>query len=58
MNWSFLIGVVFLLPVFVLADEPKASATVKELFADFDPRKDALDTKVVREWEKDGIVYR
>ena len=32
--------------------------TVKELFADFDPRKDPLDVKVVREWEKDGVVYR
>ncbi|QDU29468.1 Acetyl xylan esterase (AXE1) [Anatilimnocola aggregata] len=40
------------------ADEPKAPSTVKELFADFDPRKDELDAKVVREWEKDGIVYR
>lgn len=42
----------------VAADEPKAPATVKELFADFDPRKDSLDAKLVREWEKDGIVYR
>ena len=40
------------------ADEPKAPATVKELFADFDSRQDALDAKVVREWEKDGILYR
>jgi dienelactone hydrolase len=40
----------------VIADDvPK---TAKELFADFDPRQDPLDTKVVREWEKDGIVYR
>ncbi len=40
------------------ADAPVAPATVKELFADFDPGKDPLDAKVVREWEKDGIVYR
>lgn len=40
----------------VAADEvPK---TVSELFDDFDPRNDALDAKIVREWEKDGIVYR
>lgn len=40
----------------VIADDvPK---TVKELFADFDPRQDPLDTKVVRESEKDRIVYR
>ena len=42
----------------VIADEPKAPVTVKELWADFDPRKDALETKVVREWEREGIVYR
>ena len=48
-----------LVPLMALAAyEPKAPATVKELFADFDPRKDALDTKVVREWEQDGITYR
>ena len=38
--------------------EPKAPTTVEELFADFDPRKDPLDAKVVRDWERDGIVYR
>lgn len=55
---SVLIGIMLFLPALVLADEPKVPATVKELFADFDPRKDPLDAKVVREWEKDGIVYR
>jgi hypothetical protein len=58
MNWNILIGIVYFLPTVALADGPKAPATVKELFADVDPRKDPLDTKVVREWEKDGIVYR
>ncbi len=58
MKWSILIGIALLLPTFTFADEPKAPATVKELFADFDSCKDPLDTKVVREWEKDGIVYR
>ena len=57
------IGIIFLviacvLPTSVFADEPKAPATVNELFADFDPRKESLDARVVREWEKDGIVYR
>ncbi|MCG6158111.1 alpha/beta hydrolase family protein [Rubinisphaera margarita] len=32
--------------------------TVATLRSDFDPRQDALDTRVVREWEADGIVYR
>lgn len=36
----------------------KAPATVESLWADFDPRKAPLDTKVVREWEQEGIVYR
>ena len=40
------------------SEEPKTPATVSDLWADFDPRKDALDTKTVREYEKDGIVYR
>ena len=45
-------------PLAVPAAEPKAPDTVTALWADFDPRKDALDAKLVREWEKDGVVYR
>ena len=55
---SLLIGLTCVLPSIIFADEPKAPATVKELFADFDPRKDPLDAQVVREWEKERIVYR
>ena len=40
------------------AQEPKAPATVKELWVDFDPRKDEVDARVVRQWEQDGIAYR
>ncbi|MDX1968549.1 MAG: acetylxylan esterase [Planctomycetaceae bacterium] len=58
MNRNILIGVVLLLPTFIFAEEPKAPASVRQLWADFDPRTDPLDAKVVREWEKDGIVYR
>jgi len=32
--------------------------SVKELWADFDPRKDAIETEVIREWKEDGGVYR
>ena len=32
--------------------------TVQELWADFDPRKDALETEVIREWKEDGGVFR
>ncbi len=58
MNRLILIGLACMLPITIHADEPKAPTTVKELFADFDPRKEPLDSKVVREWEKDGIVFR
>ena len=56
--WNILIVLACLLPTVIFADEPNAPVTVKELFADFDPRQDPLDAKIVREWEKDDIVYR
>ncbi|MCA9066352.1 MAG: hypothetical protein KDA96_24965, partial [Planctomycetaceae bacterium] len=40
------------------ADEAKVPTGVTELFADFDPRKEPLETRIVREWEKNGIVIR
>ena len=58
MTRSFLIGIALVLATVALADDPKAPATVKELFADFGPRKDPLDAKVVREWEKGDITFR
>lgn len=56
--WIAAIFTVFTPIISLVADEPKAPGTVKALWADFDPRKDAVDAKVVRHWEKDGIVYR
>lgn len=56
--WIALIIFGCLLPITSFADEPKVPTTVKELFSDFDPRNDFLDTIVVREWEQAGIVYR
>ena len=32
--------------------------TVAELWADFDPRRDPLETEVIREWKEDGSVFR
>lgn len=32
--------------------------TVEQLWADFDPRKDALETEVIREFKEDGAVFR
>ena len=37
--------------------EPQAPRSVEALWSDFDPRQEPLDAKVVREWERDGIVY-
>ncbi|MFM8274402.1 MAG: alpha/beta hydrolase family protein [Gemmata sp.] len=56
--WAVLIGTACGLSAVAPAADPKPPANVGELFADFDPRKDALDAKVVREWEESGTVYR
>lgn len=32
--------------------------SVTELWAHFDPRKDALETEIIREWKEDGGVFR
>lgn len=32
--------------------------SVTELWADFDPRKDPIETEVIREWKEDGGVFR
>jgi hypothetical protein len=32
--------------------------SVEALWADFDPRRDPLETEVIREWGEDGAVYR
>jgi dienelactone hydrolase len=40
---------------------PPAAAvpqSVDELWADFDPRRDPLETEVIREWREDGGVFR
>lgn len=32
--------------------------SVAELWGDFDPRKDPLETEILKEWEQDGVVCR
>ena len=32
--------------------------SVKELWADFDPRRDPIEGEVIREWKEDGGVFR
>ena len=46
---------VFALTSLCAAQVPK---TVKELWADFDPRKDPLEAEVISEWKADGLVLR
>ena len=45
-------------PVAVVGQPPQVPRTVEELWSDFDPRKEPLDAKVVREWQKDGTLFR
>jgi hypothetical protein len=40
------------------AAEQDVPRDVRELWADFDPRKDPLEVETVREWEEDGVVIR
>jgi len=54
----------FLLPAALSAAPLAAHAeapvpqSVTELWADFDPRKDPLQTEIVREWKADGMALR
>lgn len=55
-------GFLFCLLLLALIAQPvnaqKVPDTVQALWADFDPRREPLDIRTVREWERDGIVYR
>ena len=57
--WLALLTLTPFLPALAAVGEaPQVPRTVKELWSDFDPQKEPLDTHVVREWEKDSIVFR
>jgi dienelactone hydrolase len=53
-----LAGLLLAVPAAWAAEKPAAPRTVEALWADFDPREEALDAQVVREWERDGLVLR
>jgi len=57
-TWNMLLCIPCLLASALAADRPQAPVTVQALWADFEPRKDALNAKVVREWGQEGIAYR
>ncbi|MEY2613184.1 MAG: hypothetical protein RL069_1996, partial [Planctomycetota bacterium] len=59
-HWR-LVGLVFLVWMTAygsLSAQNATPKTVEQLFADFDPRREPLETLIVREWEKDEIIYR
>ncbi len=50
---------------YILSQEPlpplsdnKAPQTVEALWAGYDPRKEPLETEVLKEWEEDGVMLR
>ncbi|NQT15979.1 MAG: acetylxylan esterase, partial [Planctomycetes bacterium] len=54
-----IVAMLFFLPLAAVGGPPAAAPrTVEALWADFDPRGESLDVQVVREWEKDGVVFR
>ena len=42
----------------MLGAQDDVPCDVKSLWADFDPRQAPLDTRQIRQWEKDNITYR
>ena len=58
-RWKLtLLSLITLLPCAGLMQAAEVPGSVAELWADFDPRKDALETEVIREWQDGGAVYR
>jgi dipeptidyl aminopeptidase/acylaminoacyl peptidase len=51
-------GTVLLLVPLAALQAADVSQSVTELWSDFDPRQDPLETEVVREWKSDGMVLR
>jgi len=56
-NTSLLASAPFLTSQAVFATEG-VPQSVAELWADFDPRKDPIETEVIREWKEDGMILR
>ncbi len=55
---SALLLLALLLAPFPTIPAAEVPQSVEQLWADFDPRKDALETEVIREWKENGGVYR
>ncbi len=59
-NWLFFAGLTCSLMAETLHPlrEGKAPQTFEELWSGYDPRKEPLETVVLKEWEEDGVVLR
>jgi hypothetical protein len=39
-------------------NDRKVPQTVEELWKDFDPAKEPLESEILKEWEEDGVVMK
>lgn len=53
-----LIAALWFDPFLVQVEAAEVPQTVEQLWADFDPRKDPLQTEVIREFKEDGGIFR
>ena len=58
MTLTRILFVGLLLSTFAALRAEEVPQTVEQLWADFDPRKDALETELIREFKEDGTVFR
>ena len=58
MKFTFPLATVLLFASASLARAADVPRSVEELWSDFDPRKDALETEVFKEWREEGMVFR
>ncbi len=58
MTHTRILFVGLLLSTFAASRAEEVPQTVEQLWADFDPQKDSLDTEVIREFKEDGGVFR
>jgi dienelactone hydrolase len=57
--WMVLSALIILLAsAHIYADPVQVPQNVAQIAADFDPRKDPLDVHLIREWKKEGVIYR
>lgn len=58
MKFTSLAGLVWLCAALLCLNAAEGPQSVAELWADFDPRKEPLESEVIREWKTNGMVLR